>query len=55
MDDWYTEAEQHAIDVAGERSAHSLQKLRQRDEQERQWREPNVPWDAVSAGRGPEL
>ena len=49
----YTYAELRAIELAGKQAAHSMQKLRARDERERQWREPYVPWDAVSAGQGP--
>lgn len=52
MDDFYTDVEQRAIDTAGRLTAQSLQALRDRDE--REWREPYVRWDAVSAGHGPE-
>lgn len=49
-DGWYTEAEQRAIDTAGRQAAHSMQKLRDRDESHRKL---YVSWDAVSAGQGP--
>ncbi len=48
--DWYTDAELRAIETAGRLAVHGLQQLRARDEARR---EPYVPWDAVSAGQGP--
>ncbi len=50
--DWYTAAELLRIEAAGRLAVHGLQQLRARDVARR---EPYVPWDAVSAGQGPEL
>ncbi len=50
MDDWYTDAEQSAIDTAGVRDADTMRKLRAYDAQ------PDFPFDAwpSQAARGPD-
>ncbi len=44
MDDWYTDAEQRAIDTAGQRCADTMRKLRRYDT------EPDFPLDVWPAG-----
>ncbi len=54
VDDFYSDAELLKIEAAGRITAHQMQELRDGVVREWWWK-PYVPWDAVSAGQGPNL